>query len=106
MSEEIDWDDIKWGSFTAQFKRYNSTHKKKLKDLKEFADMILRNPNRFRARTRKRANFYVNVIYKKKGKARRAISKAKREGKPLKLQKSNREMARELLEKRYKKSKM
>ena len=67
--EDIDWDHIRWGSFTEQFKRYNSTHTKKMKDLTAFAKMILKAPkSKYHERTRKRANFYLNVLKKDKPK--------------------------------------
>jgi len=59
-----DWEDLKWGSFTAQFKRYNQTHPP-LPDLEAFAEMILRNPHEYHLKTLKRARFYQNVILKK-----------------------------------------
>jgi len=61
-----DWEDLKWGSFTAQFKRYNQTHPHSpLPDLEAFAEMILRNPHDYHLKTLKRARFYQNVILKK-----------------------------------------
>ncbi len=64
--EEIDWDDIKWGKFSDQLNRYNSTSGKKL-DLCQFADMILSaDKSKYSATTRRRANFYRNVLAKKK----------------------------------------
>ena len=70
--EDIDWEDIKWGSFTAQFKRYKQQHKySKMKDLKQFAKYILKNKKRFHSRTEKRANFYINVILKRKKKKKK-----------------------------------
>lgn len=60
MSDEIDYDKMKWGSFTKQF----NASKKKLgvKDLGEFADHIISNPAKFAKKTLQRANFYKNVI--------------------------------------------
>lgn len=66
MSDDIDFDDIKWGSFTKQFEAYNRTAKKKMKDLSAFARMILDAPkDKFSDTTKKRANFYLNVLAKK-----------------------------------------
>jgi len=66
MSDEINFDDIKWGSFTKQFETYNRTASKKMKDLSAFARMILDAPkDKFSDTTRKRANFYLNVLAKK-----------------------------------------
>ena len=66
MSDKIDFDDIKWGSFTKQFEAYNRNTKDKVKDLSAFARMILDAPkDKFSDTTRKRANFYLNVLNKK-----------------------------------------
>ena len=62
----IDFEDMKWGSFSKQLQAYNSQHNKKL-DLHTFAMMILANPDKFQERTKKRARFYINVILKKGG---------------------------------------
>jgi len=64
--EDIDFEDLKWGSFSNQLKQYNKTHKPKL-DLHNFAMMILANPKQFNKRTIRRARFYINVILKKGG---------------------------------------
>ena len=63
---DIDFEDLKWGSFTEQFNAYNRQHKRKFKDLMEFAEHIRANKGDFQPKTRKRADFYVNVISKKK----------------------------------------
>jgi hypothetical protein len=65
---DIDFEDMKWGSFSIQLKQYNKTHSPKL-DLHSFAMMILANPKKFNKKTSKRARFYINVILKK-GKGR------------------------------------
>ena len=62
----IDFEDMKWGSFSKQLKVYNTQHKQNL-DLHNFAMMILANPDKFKERTIKRARFYINVILKKGG---------------------------------------
>jgi hypothetical protein len=62
----VDFEDLKWGSFSKQLQQYNRTHKPKL-DLHSFAMMILANPKKFNKRTIKRARFYVNVILKNGG---------------------------------------
>jgi len=67
--DPIDWDDIKWGSFTEQLKRYNATHQKKFsgdKALCDFANMILSNKSKYSTTTKRRASFYLNVLAKKK----------------------------------------
>jgi hypothetical protein len=62
----IDFEHIKWGSFSAQFKVYKAQHPySSIRDLKSFAEMILRNPNKFQERTKKRAHFYLNVLNRK-----------------------------------------
>ena len=67
--DDIDFDNIKWGSFTKQFDRYNATHKNSpLKDLESFAKMILKDPKKFSSTTTKRARFYLNVLLPKKNK--------------------------------------
>jgi len=66
LQQVIDFEDMKWGSFSKQLQAYNSQHKKKL-DLHNFAMMILANPKKFQKRTKKRARFYINVILKKGG---------------------------------------
>lgn len=62
---DIDFDKMNWGSFKKQFQ----ASKKKLgvKSLEAFANHILDNPKGFRDTTKKRANFYKNVILKKGG---------------------------------------
>jgi hypothetical protein len=62
----IDWDDMKWGSFTEQFKRYKEQHPNTdIEDLGEFAKRIVHNPKEYKGKTLKRARFYLNVISKK-----------------------------------------
>ena len=60
---DIDFDNMNWGSFKKQFQ----ASKKKLgvSSLEDFANHILDNPKGFRDTTKKRANFYKNVILKK-----------------------------------------
>ena len=63
MGENIDFENIKWGSFTKQFQAYKKQFpKSRVKDLDAFAKMILRNPKKFQPKTQKRASFYLNVI--------------------------------------------
>lgn len=66
--DKTDWEDMKWGSFTEQLQQYNRTHKKQMKDLKELAEHVRANPSKFQPKTKKRADFYINVISKKKSK--------------------------------------
>jgi hypothetical protein len=63
--EPIDWEHIKWGSFTEQFNEFQKQNQdNKIKDLEEFADMILQDPLKFKPKTVKRARFYLNVLNK------------------------------------------
>ncbi len=67
--DDIDFDDIKWGSFTKQFERYKNKNKKSsIKDLEDFAKMLLENPSKYNKTTIKRARFYLNVLLPKKNK--------------------------------------
>lgn len=66
INDKIDWEDMKWGSFTEQLQQYNRTHAKPMKDLKQLAEHVLANPQNFKDKTKKRARFYLNVILKKK----------------------------------------
>ena len=63
--DDIDFEDIKWGTFTKQLEAYNRQHKKNL-DLCEFADMILKDTKKYQLKTVRRARFYKNVLAKKK----------------------------------------
>ena len=68
QSNRIDFDDMKWGSFTNQFKRFRQTNPhSNIKDLHGFANMIVNNPKHFSHTTFRRASFYLNVILKNKG---------------------------------------
>ena len=65
--KKIDWEDIKWGSFTKQFEEYKRQHpNSKIDDLEHFAESILANPEDYKKSTLKRARFYINVLSKKK----------------------------------------
>lgn len=66
--DKTDWEDMKWGSFTEQLQQFNRTHKKQMKDLKGLAEHVRANPSKFQPKTKKRADFYINVILKKKSK--------------------------------------
>jgi hypothetical protein len=63
--DDIDFEDIKWGTFTKQLEAYNRQHKKNL-DLCKFADMILKDTKKYQQKTVRRARFYKNVLAKKK----------------------------------------
>ena len=65
MSEVVDWEHLKWGSFTNQFKAFKREHPTSdIDNLEEFAEMILKHPKHYKPRTLKRAHFYINVINK------------------------------------------
>lgn len=66
MNDDIEFEDINWGSLTKQLKAFNSKNKKKF-NLKQFSNFILKNPSKFQKKTQQRANFYLNVILPKKG---------------------------------------
>lgn len=67
--DDIDFDDIKWGSFTEQFNRFRKKHKKSsIKDLEQFAKMLIENKEKYHKTTIKRARFYLNVLLPKKNK--------------------------------------
>jgi hypothetical protein len=55
---------VKWGTFSSQFKDYNSKHNKeeRKKSLKSFANYIVRHPASFHSKTVKRARLYNNII--------------------------------------------
>jgi hypothetical protein len=63
LADKIDFEDIKWGSFTEQFKRFKQQHpSSRIHDLGDFANMIIANPSSYAKRTVKRARFYKNVL--------------------------------------------
>jgi hypothetical protein len=67
-SQNIDFDKIKWGSFSKQFQAFkNQEPNSKIDNLDKFADFIISHPNNFKKTTLKRARFYKNVIEKKGG---------------------------------------
>lgn len=69
MEDSIDFDDIKWGSFTKQYERFKNQHKNSnIKDLEDFARMLLKDPSKYNKTTIKRARFYLNVLLPKKNK--------------------------------------
>ena len=57
----IDFDKIEWGSFKKAF--YNRQKKyKHLKSLGAYAKYIMDHPDDFNKHTKKRANFYLNIL--------------------------------------------
>ena len=64
-TQKIDFDKIKWGTFTAGLKRYQKKNPStSVKTLKQFADLILKHPEEFTEAMRKKAQFYKNIILK------------------------------------------
>lgn len=60
-------ENIRWGSFTKQFKRFIREHPEaKVEDLEDFAKYIAKNPTEFNPTTKKRAAFYTNLILPRK----------------------------------------
>jgi len=67
-SQNIDFDKLKWGSFTKQFEAFKRQNpSSSIHDLDGFADFVLSHPDKFKKTTAKRARFYKNVIEKKGG---------------------------------------
>jgi len=64
VSKPVDWEDIKWGSFTNQYKVWKIRHPEytHINSLDDFARMILEAPQAFKPITLKRARFYLNVL--------------------------------------------
>ena len=62
--DDIDFEDMNWGSFTKQ----KNAHNPKL-SLEQFADLVLSEdpPKKFTEKTKDRARFYLNVILKGNG---------------------------------------
>jgi hypothetical protein len=61
-----DWDNMKWGSFSKQFKRFRQEYKRSaIRTLEQFARHIIDNKEQFQPTTLARARFYLNVILKK-----------------------------------------
>jgi hypothetical protein len=67
LNQTVDWEDLKWGSFTNQFHRFQQEHPDSdIHDLADFARMILKNPEDYRKTTKNRARFYLNCLLKQK----------------------------------------
>ena len=62
--EGINFNKIKWGTFTRQFKEYKKKHPS-IKSLEQFAHYIINNKKDFQEKTFRRAEFYLNVLDKK-----------------------------------------
>ena len=64
-AKQIDFEDVKWGTFKNLFQRYNKAHPNKpLKDLHELANLIIKHPQDFSKVAHKKALFYKNIIEK------------------------------------------
>jgi len=57
----IDFDKIKWGSFTKDLKKFNKNNNTNY-NLSEFAHLIVANPDEFKPLQKKRAHFYINIL--------------------------------------------
>ena len=57
------FNEIKWGSFTKQFKKYKKQHP--TSTMEQFAKEVINHPEKYQKITVKRAMFYMNVILKK-----------------------------------------
>lgn len=57
----IDFNKIKWGSFTKQMKRYKTKHPR-TDTVEEFATAVERHPKEFATKTKRRAAFYKNIL--------------------------------------------
>ena len=65
----INFNKIKWGSFTKKYNSYIKRHprkKKNIPDLKHFSQYVNKHPTQFNKKTHKRALFYKNIILRKK----------------------------------------
>jgi hypothetical protein len=66
--EGVDFEDIKWGTFTDLYKRFLDKHpqfKDKIEDLEHFAEFVLENKDKFSKKAEKKALFYNNIISNK-----------------------------------------
>ena len=61
-----DYEHLKWGSFTKQFKAFKSSHPR-VNSLEKFAEYIIRHKDKFHRKTLKRAYFYIDIIKKGDG---------------------------------------
>lgn len=65
--EGLDFDKVKWGTFTALYKRFlksNPDFKDKITDLEQFSHFVLLNKDKFSKTAEKKALFYQNIIEK------------------------------------------
>jgi len=61
-----DYEHLKWGSFTKQFKAFKSSHPR-VNSLEKFAEYVIRHKDKFHRKTLKRAYFYIDIIKKGDG---------------------------------------
>lgn len=62
---QVDFEDIKWGTFTRMFKEFKREHpRSRVKDLDGFADYVIKNKKKFSDVALKKAHFYKNIIKK------------------------------------------
>jgi hypothetical protein len=62
---KIQFNKIKWGSFTKIYNNYIKNHptkKNELPDLKHFAKYVNKHPDQFNKKTHKKALFYTNIL--------------------------------------------
>jgi hypothetical protein len=65
----INFNKIKWGSFTKKYNSYIKRHPRKktnVPDLSHFAEYVNKHPRQFNKKTHKRALFYKNILRKRK----------------------------------------
>jgi len=61
MDKKINFKKIKWGIFTNELKQFNKKNHTKY-NISDFAHLILKYPQYFKRITKKRAQFYINVL--------------------------------------------
>jgi hypothetical protein len=62
-NQPIDFEDIEWGSFTKTWKNFKAKNGYPT-TLHDFANLVLKNTDKFRKKTVHRARFYINVLTK------------------------------------------
>jgi len=65
--EGVDFEEVKWGTLTALYKRFMKQHpdfKDKIEDLDHFAHFVVANPEKFSKVANKKSHFYLNIIKK------------------------------------------
>lgn len=59
--EKIDFNKIKWGCFTDELQKFNKKNNVNY-NLEQFSALILKHPDDFTMKTKRRAHFYINVL--------------------------------------------